>query len=735
MIQLIKNIKFKYKFLFCFFVVIFLNAVAGVFSYGLVTDISNLVYTTYDKALMSSTFSQAAKAEYYNFELSVYDGLLAKDEKSLKRAAIKARRSMETIKEDLLIVKERALDGKIIELVNEVEIELNDIEATKDFYFDSKSKKMSKSVEFINEWNAKTNSKKFARKLERVSDEASVIGYEFRLESEKRNNLSLESLILVISVCALLALLFAFLMSYLLVTPLMKLKEVCLNISQGDFTKRAPIDSKDEVGSLAKSFNSMLNVIEEKDRNLNSLLSALPFGLFYFDEAGKISTEKSQVTNTMFSEFDQHESVVDFFTAYGVNSESVQKVVDVIYKNLLPFNSAARLLPTRLEVKKNDNKKIIDFSFKKHARADDTVERVIVIAEDVTKKMEALAKNKMLSEKVTRVSKASEDMIGFKEFMSAGENLYKAIQSRQQKTTIDLVSLKRDLHSLKGLVEVYGFTDCSMQIHKLETLLSEKDIKDSEVKSIFFDKVGESLSLYESYIKELGEILALNKSDNLKEYSILKIEKIKRLIFQDNKKELVEAFYDLDKFPINRILSKYTAYANQIVSKLGDKKADVEFATDSAELTYEEAKKIDTSLMHIIRNSIDHGIESMSERVEKSKPESGKVKIRAIREHGFITVEVSDDGRGIDGELLSNKALEKGVWTADQKEKSSLEDKINLIFMPSFSSKEEVSEVSGRGVGMDAVKDSLESMGGSIQVDTKVGSGTQFFLKIPTEHQ
>ncbi len=733
MLQTFKNLNFKIKLFLCFIVVILINAGAGTFSYKLINDVSKLVYVTYDKALMSSTFSQQIKAEYFQFELAVYDGLLAKNDQDIKRAKIKTKRTMETLLEDLEIVKERALDPKIVDLANEVDQDLKEIVETKDKFFEVKIKQMPNSLQLVSDWNTKTNSKKLARKLTRISDEAAVIGYEFRLESEKKNKRSLESLIVVVTLCALLALGFAFLMSYLLVTPLMKLKEVCLKISDGDYSNRAPMNNKDEVGSLAKSFNSMLDTIEEKDRNINSLLSALPFGLFYFDETGKISDEKSQVTTKMFSNFEKNETVLDFFSANGADSSSVKKVIDVIYKNLLPFGSAAKLLPSRLEVKGNGPSKLIDLTFKKHAYQDGRIERVIVLAEDVTKKVESFKNNQMLTEKVNRVSKASEDLAGFKEFMNAGKSLYQSILFWHKKNDINLVTLKRDLHSLKGCVEVYGFSECSHQIHELESALSEGVLESS--KEGFFEKVDESFSLFNKYVDELCELLAINSSNELKQFSITKIEKIKQLILQDNKKELVEAFYDLDKFPIDRILNKYTSYAIQILSKLEDKKALIEFAPDSDELTYSEVQKIDTPLMHIIRNSIDHGIESTSERLDRSKPESGKVKIRALREQGFITVEVSDDGRGIDGELLSNKALEKGVWTADQKENSSLQDKINLIFMPSFSSKEEVSEVSGRGVGMDAVKDSLESMGGSIQVDTTIGSGTHFYLKIPTEHQ
>ncbi len=732
MLKLIQNLKFKYKLFACFLTVILINAFAGLFSYSLINQISKLVYTTYDKALMSGTFSQQAKAEFYQFELAVYDGLLAKTDKDIKRASLKAKRSMETLREDLEIVKERALDPKIIELANEVNQDLIEIVETKDRFFATKEREMPNSMKLIDDWNTKTNSKKLARKLTRISDEAAVIGYEFRLESEKKNNESIRNLLIVAAACLLLAVIFAFVTSSIIVKPLMKLKEACLTISKGSYSTRAPIDSKDEVGSLAKSFNSMLDVIEEKDRNLNSLLSALPFGLFYFDKHGKISQERSQITDKMFAGFNKYDTLDDFFLQFGVSNETIKKVIDVIYQNLLPFSSAGKLFPSRVEVIQDNGNRLIDLTFKKHAKSDDSVERVIVIAEDVTKKVEAYQKNKMLNERVDRISKASDDTNGFKEFSKSCMSLFSDIQNKANVSDKDLTALKRDLHSLKGLVEVYGFSTASEQIHELETILAKNMLVDC--REDFLGKLNCSESLFKEYVKDLEVLLALDQSDDFKTYSKNKIDKIRSIATKLNNQDLSLSISDLEKFPIDRLLKKYRDYTDQILRKMKDKKAQLIFSRDADELTYDEVKLIDPALIHILRNSIDHGMEPSAQRLDQSKPELGSISLNAKRLQGFLTLEISDDGKGIDPEILSKKAVEKGVWTEAQMMKASKDEKISLIFAPSFSSKDDVSEISGRGVGMDAVKDLVEQLGGSIEVYTEIGKGTRFTLKIPTEH-
>tara|TARA_R110000868_G_scaffold42681_16_gene144091 strand:+ start:4302 stop:6530 length:2229 start_codon:yes stop_codon:yes gene_type:complete len=740
MIQLIKNIQLKYKLLLCFLALIVLNALAGVFSYRLVGDISQLVYTTYDKALMTASFSQATKAHYFKFELDVKAALLATTYKEYKIGKINSRRALNTMLEDLAVVRERALEEKIRVLVDEVEDEVKAITVKKDELLSLKQEALDKnisdlnsSLELWNEWEKNSNTKKLGRKLTLISDEAAVIGYQFRLDSQKKNEESLRNVILVVSVCAVLAIIFSIIMSLIIVSPLVKLKDACKEIGDGDFSTRAPIEAKDEVGRLAFSFNQMLNVIEEKDSNINSLLTALPFGLFYFDSSGAISAERSQSTSKIFKNFDQYKSIVDFFKAHQVKTEMTEKIVGIIFKNQLPFESAVNLLPKRIVITESEKQSQIELSFKKKLNSENQVEKVIVIAEDITKEVEALAKSQSLTEKVGRVSKASEDIESFREFLQAANQLYtnidNAVQSLNESSK--LVDLRRDLHSLKGLVEVYGFSTCSKQIHHIETLLSDSAFaeKISEIKS----QTVQSIATFKDHSNDIVTILAIDQSKELKLVDINKISTIKKLAEQSKIPDLVKAVQSLNKFPLNKVLKKYISYTNQVVQSLGNKEAALFFNPNSDEITYEEARKLDSALVHIIRNSIDHGIEATQARESISKSRTGAVNISCTRAKGSLNFIIQDDGKGIDAELLAQKAIEKGLWNEEQLSRASHDDKVNLIFASSFSTKEEVSELSGRGVGMDAVKDLIESLGGQIEVETSLGLGTNFKISIPTD--
>lgn len=164
-------------------------------------------------------------------------------------------------------------------------------------------------------------------------------------------------------------------------------------------------------------------------------------------------------------------------------------------------------------------------------------------------------------------------------------------------------------------------------------------------------------------------------------------------------------------------------------SKLLGKKIDLQIIGEDTEIDKTVVESLGDPLVHIIRNAIDHGVESPEERVAAGKPEEGVVEVMAFHEGNFLVIQITDDGKGINGEKLVEKATAKGIIPvgANLTEQQAIE----LIFHPGFSTKEVVSEVSGRGVGMDVVKTNILELGGEIKVRSKVGAGSCFRLMLP----
>ena len=135
--------------------------------------------------------------------------------------------------------------------------------------------------------------------------------------------------------------------------------------------------------------------------------------------------------------------------------------------------------------------------------------------------------------------------------------------------------------------------------------------------------------------------------------------------------------------------------------------------------------------MHLLRNSADHGLEHADVRAQRGKPEVGTIFLNAYQDGNNVVIEVGDDGNGIDVEKVRNKAIEKGTITSEQAEAMTDKDIIDLLFRPSFSTSEKITDVSGRGVGLDVVKSKIEALGGDVEVKTKLGEGSTFIVRLP----
>ncbi len=193
---------------------------------------------------------------------------------------------------------------------------------------------------------------------------------------------------------------------------------------------------------------------------------------------------------------------------------------------------------------------------------------------------------------------------------------------------------------------------------------------------------------------------------------------------------LHESVMKVRMVPIESVVSRFPRMVRDLSKKL-DKKMELYMTGEDTELDRTVIDEIGDPLMHILRNSADHGIESKEQRLERGKPEAGSIFLDAYQDGNNVVIEVRDDGNGIDVERVREKAIEKGTITKEQA--NNMDDKaiIDLLFRPSFSTAEKISDVSGRGVGLDVVKTKIEGLGGDIEVRTELGQGSTFIIRLP----
>ncbi len=193
---------------------------------------------------------------------------------------------------------------------------------------------------------------------------------------------------------------------------------------------------------------------------------------------------------------------------------------------------------------------------------------------------------------------------------------------------------------------------------------------------------------------------------------------------------LHESVMKVRMVPIENVVQKFPKMIRDLSKQL-NKKISLKMSGEETELDRTVVDEIGDPLMHLLRNSADHGLETPDVRVQRGKPEEGTVFLNAYQDGNTVVIEVGDDGNGIDVAAVRKKAIERGTITPEQAENMEDKDIVNLLFLPSFSTAKQVTDISGRGVGLDVVKSKIESLSGEVDVKTKLGEGSTFTIRLP----
>jgi two-component system chemotaxis sensor kinase CheA len=280
-----------------------------------------------------------------------------------------------------------------------------------------------------------------------------------------------------------------------------------------------------------------------------------------------------------------------------------------------------------------------------------------------------------------------------------GKDLEVLVQPRQQTVTPQ----KKKESSIKS-----SSTTVRVHIDKLDRILNT---------------IGE-LTLTKDAVKRIGDEMSVVHAHSELTRDTLKISQV----FERRLVELQDQVLAIRMVPIGQIFSRLAQVIRRYSREMG-KEINLTLYGEDTELDKSLAEEIIDPLMHLVRNSIDHGIETAEERLAKGKPESGTITLKAFQTGSYVVIELSDDGRGIDTAKIREKAIAKGL--IDRSAEIHEHDLINFIFAAGFSTKEIASEISGRGVGLDIVKEKLSTFGGFADVDTKTDKGSSFTITLP----
>ncbi len=495
----------------------------------------------------------------------------------------------------------------------------------------------------------------------------------------------------------------------------------------------------------------MVNLIEEHNRTLEQkviertsaikdLLDNTGQGFFTFNRDYKVHKEYSKACEVFFEKRIEGLSALEllFEKDDNVDVTSTKELFDMIFNDPDNINVFEDLLPAQITFQA----RILSLEYLL-LQSPEREDKFMVILTDVTKEQELASQIAAEEERNAMIIKVALDREGFLQFIRELKKLFDRVYTLLNSTVDenDMNELFRCYHTIKGGAASYGLKKVSEQAHTIESRL--ENIK-KEAKTLSPDtsaQLNESTQLAEQILTTaLSELSGLISEEDLQEteqtYKIRDSKIIEfrefliKKIGKENWKQFQTALHDLCKQPIGPVLDKYAMTVEGLAERL-NKAVQVKVLGKKVEIAYEQLNPLLNALVHLVRNCVDHGLEESAERVMLGKPEEGTITIEATAEENMFSLIITDDGQGIDAEVIKNAALKKGIINESYAETAAPEELVKLILAPGFSTKEEVSDISGRGVGMDAINIEVERLKGAIQINTEIGQGTTFKISVP----
>lgn len=513
----------------------------------------------------------------------------------------------------------------------------------------------------------------------------------------------------------------------IVISPLLSIGRVVNLVGEGDLDVQVEVRQNDELGDLASRINRMIlglknskelerekTRIEARLEESRKYLDNISEGLLLLDREYRITEEYSAFLQKLF-EKDQVSGLTLGEFVYGntlteEQQEELNSFLQILFTNrTAAFSMILDLNPLdHLEIFLPSGKKIVVAAQFQRIYQGEEVENVMVLFQDLTdivETREALESERKMREseleQIAAILKLGPQV--FEDFIQSARDVLAFIETNLAKLNRSniLNQVFRDTHSLKGSARYLKFSRMEDIAHRLEDHFDQFREEGASLERVVTPE-------FEALIEELQE--SLNSIENIisrfRQFSVGKESNFPEMeLFRSRLMEMVE----------------------DLSTELG-KKVRLNYSSDWDSLP--GLKKLQIPVFHLIRNALDHGIEDPLERVSLGKEEEAIIGLSFARQGKNLNLVVSDDGRGLDFEQLEKKALETGLLKPGRHFPSQI---LKTLFMPGFSSRKEVSSLSGRGVGLDAVKEDIQALKGKINVKTTKGKGMSFIITLPLD--
>ena len=507
-----------------------------------------------------------------------------------------------------------------------------------------------------------------------------------------------------------------------------------------DAKYRLTEDGQDEITSLSVKINSMLNLIDQSteqvkktSQTISTMLNSVTQGFFLFNQNGHIDETYSKACEKLFDDVPKGQHIS---TLFKVPKSDMDDWLDHLYSDVIDFHSMAELAPGHIQ---NKNGQHIHLKYQPVRNEKNELVSVVCIASDVTKEVQAqkeLYSQKMFAERVTKIARNKNDFLNF---VNDTRKIFIQNEKALLQSQPDMAAVYRYVHTIKGAAGAFSFEKLFTVAHEFENQIAERKNQNPLLASAnspsFLEKNLEMKESFEATLAEHSNLLgeSVQDGENRIEIPYSRLKEFYSLIeYAESHQKLKTRFIkDFVSQPVSKSFDYYNEVISHLAEKLGKDIAPIRYQNPDLMICHEPYRQLFNSLIHVFRNIADHGIESPIEREEIGKSPQGEIAVHFFRvnksQQSFLKIEIQDNGRGIQVEKIKSKLQEKGFST------DGLTDHqlIQKIFESGFSTSDEVTETSGRGVGMDAVKTACLDMGGTCEIESKLGEGTKLVLMVP----
>ncbi|MBL8024984.1 MAG: Hpt domain-containing protein [Fibrobacteres bacterium] len=541
--------------------------------------------------------------------------------------------------------------------------------------------------------------------------------------------------------------------------------------NSGNVNSRVTVSGKDEITTLASSINKMLsdlavthNEISARNAEMKLLMKTIPAGLLSLDENYNVNPEHSSYASSILGK--EHLASLPYVEILGLTGSRVNdginliEFLDIMRQELTSETTIASLNPfEELDIYLPDGtERWIAISYHLIRRGKEKSHHILVLFRDITEEKKLAAEVIKSNRENIQLKAIAEDPDLFREFLVETRHILDkvelmAAEAKAENLQIDTFrDISRGIHTIKGVAGSFGLAELVDLSGDLEDYLAPFLDDENAFTSSELDSVRESIAKLRSAFNALLENTRRFVDDEIDGTSgiLLKIplrelkryqadiesmdieDKLKGKIINKIKHEALHRIRQLQNVPAKKGLARSLKIVNSLKERLGKSDAEFRIIGENTPINAETCHELNTPLIHLIRNAFDHGIEKNEERKAAGKNEAALVTLSIFEEDQFITIKLADDGRGINCKKVVEKAIRSGICTEAEAAVFSKEQCYALLFHPGFTTRDTVSDISGRGVGMDAVMHSVrDRLKGEVIVESELGKGSVFTLKIP----